>query len=265
MAGKPAEQQFRLVLRHSVFTISRIGVVQARALILARTIRLQLRWADPSRRRRLLRIINLNTFGIGPATSCPATKLTNQSGRSHTATVVRALCRTTGGSNIAWGFQAGVNVTTGSNNIDIGHAGIANESNKCGSADKVQNVTFIAGIRKDKGKRQKRYEQNTNNNISDGGGNFFGASDSAAFQNWPLHQQSHSYERSQLGFKAGVTYPNTVPGLSDQQNAGGLPDGDGASKAALRQFFLRQDKYERDGNSSGLRDAAPIDLLRHAK
>ena len=71
MAGKPAEQQFRLVLRHPVFTISPIGLVLARALILARTTRLQLPWADPSRKRRLSRIIDLDTFGIGPTASCP--------------------------------------------------------------------------------------------------------------------------------------------------------------------------------------------------
>ena len=44
-----------------------------------------------------------------------------------------------------------------------------------------------------------------------------------------------------------------------------MPDCDGAGKAALRPFFLRQDRYERDGNCSGLHDAAPVDLLRHAK
>ena len=70
VAGKPAEQQFRLVLRHPVVTISLIGLVSARALILARTTRLQLPWADPSQKRRLSRIINLNTFGVGPTASC---------------------------------------------------------------------------------------------------------------------------------------------------------------------------------------------------
>jgi len=58
------------VLRHPVFTISLIGLVLAQALILARTTRLQLPWADPSPKRRLSRIINLHTFGSGPTASC---------------------------------------------------------------------------------------------------------------------------------------------------------------------------------------------------
>ena len=58
MAGKPAERQFRLVLRHPVFTISLIGLVLARALILAPTTWLQLPWADPLPRRGRLLIID---------------------------------------------------------------------------------------------------------------------------------------------------------------------------------------------------------------
>jgi len=103
-------------------------------------------------------------------------------------------------------------------------------------------------------------------NVSDGGGDFFGISGhKPAYYNWPLCRQSKPYERSQLRFKTGIIYPNTIPRRSDQQNAGGLPDGDGAGKAVLRQFFLRQDRYERDGNGSGLLDAAPVELLHHAK
>ena len=49
-----------------------------------------------------------------------------------------------------------------------------------------------------------------------------------------------------LGLKQVLLIRTQFPGLSDQQNAGGLPDCDGAGKAALRQFFLRQDRYERD-------------------
>jgi hypothetical protein len=44
--------------------------------------------------------------------------------------LVQALYRATGRGNIAVGFQAGVNLTTGSNNINIGNAGVAGESNK---------------------------------------------------------------------------------------------------------------------------------------
>ena len=54
---------------------------------------------------------------------------------------------TTGTSNIALGFNAGFNLTTGSNNIDIGNAGVAGESNtiRIGTAG-TQTNTFIAGI-----------------------------------------------------------------------------------------------------------------------
>jgi len=52
---------------------------------------------------------------------------------------------TTGSSNIALGVSAGVNLTTGSNNIDIGNAGVAGESAKI-RIGKNQKNTFIAGI-----------------------------------------------------------------------------------------------------------------------
>ena len=42
---------------------------------------------------------------------------------------MHALFNTTGSSNIAVGANAGANLTIGSNNIDIGNAGIAAESN----------------------------------------------------------------------------------------------------------------------------------------
>jgi len=52
-----------------------------------------------------------------------------------------------GGSNIGLGFQAGMNLTTGSNNIDIGNVGAAGESNKIRIGKQgTQNGTFIAGI-----------------------------------------------------------------------------------------------------------------------
>ena len=46
------------------------------------------------------------------------------------------------------GFDAGVNLTTGDNNIDIGNEGVAGESNtiRIGTAG-IQTATFIAGIR----------------------------------------------------------------------------------------------------------------------
>jgi hypothetical protein len=53
-----------------------------------------------------------------------------------------------GGNNIALGFAAGLNLTTGSNNIDIGAPGVAAEANtiRIGKSA-TQKKTFIAGIR----------------------------------------------------------------------------------------------------------------------
>ena len=66
---------------------------------------------------------------------------------SNTATGVQALFRTTGGGNIALGLQAGVNLNTGSNNIDIGNSGVAGESSKIRIGRQgTHNGTFIAGI-----------------------------------------------------------------------------------------------------------------------
>src|SRR5207253_7923602 len=48
---------------------------------------------------------------------------------------------------IAVGNSAGVNLTTGSNNIDIGNAGVAGESGKIRIGKQgTQNSAFIAGI-----------------------------------------------------------------------------------------------------------------------
>src|SRR5262249_49793550 len=58
-----------------------------------------------------------------------------------------ALLNTTGSGNIALGDSAGINLTTGKNNIDIGNAGVAGEANKIRiGATGVQKATFIAGI-----------------------------------------------------------------------------------------------------------------------
>src|SRR5207237_2328410 len=54
---------------------------------------------------------------------------------------------TSGNSNIGLGGNAGMNLTTGSNNIDIGNVGVAGEGGKIriGTAPN-QTATFIAGI-----------------------------------------------------------------------------------------------------------------------
>ena len=57
------------------------------------------------------------------------------------------LDNTTGSNNIALGYEAGENLTTGSNNMDIGNLGVAAESNtiRIGTQG-TQTATFIAGI-----------------------------------------------------------------------------------------------------------------------
>ena len=69
----------------------------------------------------------------------------NITGGGNTAIGFRALLNNKGSSNIALGLSAGVNLTIGSNNIDIGSAGVGGESNtiRIGSA---QVRTFIKGI-----------------------------------------------------------------------------------------------------------------------
>jgi hypothetical protein len=69
----------------------------------------------------------------------------NTTGAGNTAVGFHALSNNNGSSNIALGLSAGVNLTTGSNNIDIGSFGAGGESNtiRIGSA---QVRTFIKGI-----------------------------------------------------------------------------------------------------------------------
>src|SRR5205823_5220250 len=66
----------------------------------------------------------------------------------NTANGDNALFNNTGSFNSAVGFSAGGNLTTGSNNIDIGNAGVAGESNttRIGTVGKSTG-TYIAGIR----------------------------------------------------------------------------------------------------------------------
>ena len=60
--------------------------------------------------------------------------------------IERKIGHTTGTFNIALGKEAGQDLTTGSNNIDIGNVGVAGESNtiRIGSAN--QTNTYITGI-----------------------------------------------------------------------------------------------------------------------
>jgi len=70
----------------------------------------------------------------------------NSMGSNNTATGRNALSQnTTGSSNIAVGFRAGLNLTTGNDNIDIGNGGVAGESSTI-RIGIFQTRTFIAGI-----------------------------------------------------------------------------------------------------------------------
>lgn len=84
---------------------------------------------------------NLNTAAGGAAL------FANTSGDANTAVGVNALGQNEGTNNIGIGFDAGLNLTIGSNNICIGNNGVANESEtiRIGTAG-IQTATFIAGI-----------------------------------------------------------------------------------------------------------------------
>jgi hypothetical protein len=73
----------------------------------------------------------------------------NETGNANTALGWQALFQATGGDNIALGAGAGSDVTTGSNNIDIGNAGAAEtDTIRIGlpTGTGHQTATFIAGI-----------------------------------------------------------------------------------------------------------------------
>ena len=75
----------------------------------------------------------------------------NRYGHRNTAAGYWALKNTGGNSNIAVGFHAGLNLTTGDNNIDIGSLGVAADSGviRIGAITDTtssQNATYIAGI-----------------------------------------------------------------------------------------------------------------------
>ncbi len=77
--------------------------------------------------------------------------LNNMHGPANTAEGYQALYNNLGGTNIAVGYQAGYNLTTGNANIDIGNKGQASESGaiRIGTTAPEgyrQTATFIAGI-----------------------------------------------------------------------------------------------------------------------
>src|SRR5438874_802638 len=95
--------------------------------------------------------LNHNTSGSNNVASGVNALYTNQRGRDNTAEGFQALKNNTGSSNIAMGSSAGVNLTIGSNNIDIGNQGVAGDSNTIRIGGHTPNfgfqtATFIAGI-----------------------------------------------------------------------------------------------------------------------
>jgi hypothetical protein len=89
-----------------------------------------------------------NNIGSDNTANGAGTLVWNRIGTGNTACGRRALrLNTRGSNNIALGIDAGSNLTTGDNNIDIGALGVAGESNiiRIGRQG-TQNGTFIAGI-----------------------------------------------------------------------------------------------------------------------
>ena len=87
-----------------------------------------------------------NTTGQGN-TATGAFALRNSNGNRNTAIGQATLLFNSGDLNIALGDGAGGNLTTGSNNIDIGNTGVAGESEtiRIGKSG-TQTKTFVAGV-----------------------------------------------------------------------------------------------------------------------
>jgi trimeric autotransporter adhesin len=131
-----------------------------------------------------------NTTGIDNTANGFGALASNTIGNSNTATGLLALEQnTTGSFNIALGYFAGI-LTTGSNNIDIGNLGVADEANTIrignvftttwsdGLTHPAQTRTFIAGIR-----GRATANANAIPVLIDGAGQLGTASSSARFKN----------------------------------------------------------------------------------
>jgi hypothetical protein len=87
-----------------------------------------------------------NTIGINNTADGTNALYSNTVGNYNTANGFNALYNNTGSSNVAIGYQAGNNLTTGSNNIDIGNSGVAGDSGMIRIGSNTQSQTYIAGI-----------------------------------------------------------------------------------------------------------------------
>jgi hypothetical protein len=89
----------------------------------------------------------LNTIGTGNTAVGVAAMELNSTGINNTANGAFALFNITGNGNIALGANAGLNLTTGDDNIDIGNIGVAGESSMIRIGDlAVHQGIFLAGI-----------------------------------------------------------------------------------------------------------------------
>jgi Chaperone of endosialidase len=93
--------------------------------------------------------LSSNVTGWDNEASGVGALMLNKDGNCNTATGSFALLKTTSSGNIALGFLAGQNLTTGDNNIDIGNEGVSGEAKtiRIGTTGTHSNA-YIAGIYK---------------------------------------------------------------------------------------------------------------------
>ena len=88
-----------------------------------------------------------NTTGYYNVASGVSALFYNVVGHDNTAEGFQALLKNKGSSNIGIGSNAGANLTSGSNNIDIGNLGVAGDAAKIRIGKQgTQTATYIAGI-----------------------------------------------------------------------------------------------------------------------
>ena len=88
-----------------------------------------------------------NTIGDANAAFGGFALTNNSTGIRNTAIGVESLKKNNGNDNIALGYEAGMNISTGSSTICIGHPGVTSDTNtiRIGTSG-VQTTAFIAGI-----------------------------------------------------------------------------------------------------------------------
>jgi hypothetical protein len=89
----------------------------------------------------------LNTSGTDNVATGYQVLHANRTGTGNVAAGTKALYRSTGSRNIGIGRDAGANLTSGSLNIDIAHAGVAGESGRIRiGTPGEQTAAFLAGV-----------------------------------------------------------------------------------------------------------------------